>query len=212
MLHARLLLLINFILTLTWRFFCLAGVLFVTHLHAQDTLTRHFVVHPSSSVCIQGKTNINKYQCAIQKFSGNDTLILATPRGKSAIFKRGWINVNTTHFDCGLNAITNDFRKSIQAETYPFIIIKFISLERAPKFGNTEEQFLTRVIIKLANKAVPCEIMCCIVKDKNNLIHLSGNHNFKFSDFDLTPPQKMKGMIQVEEDIQIDFHLVMSTL
>jgi hypothetical protein len=167
------------------------------------------VVHPSSSITIAGSTNVNKYKCVIGKYTGSDTLSLTAERGKGAYFRKGLVKLEASLFDCEKQMITKDFAETIQAKKYPYITINFISFERAPEFKESEEPFRGRFTITLANVAVPSDVRCKIVKDKNNLIHLRGWHLFKFSDFNLEPPTKMMGLIKVEEMITVDFHLVL---
>jgi hypothetical protein len=168
------------------------------------------VIHPTSSITIGGSTNVNKYKCAIPKYTGNDTLLLTAERGKGAYFKKGVVKLEASRFDCEKNVITKDFAETIQAKKYPYITLNFTSFERAPEFAETEEPFRGKITVTLANASVPCEVRCKIVKDKNNLIHLRGWHLFKFSDFNLQAPTKMMGLIKVEELITVDFHLVMA--
>jgi hypothetical protein len=173
-----------------------------------DTIYR-LAILPSSSVTIRGSTNVNKFQCMIGKYSGRDTLLLTAERGKGAYFKRGKVKLEASLFDCEKHVITKDFAETIQAKKYPSITINFISLERLPEFAKTEEPFMGELMITLANVAVPAEVRCRIVKDKNNLIHLRGWHLFKFSDFKLEAPTKMMGLIRVDELITVDFHMVL---
>lgn len=202
----------NSTLSLIWRVLFFTGCLWCTPLPAQNSVTKYLVVDSSSTVTIDGKSNVNKYQCAVKQYKGKDTLLLTAIKGKGAYFKKGWVKLNTSQFDCGLDLITNDFRKSIQSDKYPYIIIQLISFERFPINTASEDRFTGKIIVKLGNKAVPCQITCCIAKDDKNRIHLSGSHNFKFSDFNLEPPKRMMGMVKVDENITIDFHLVMTML
>ena len=190
-------------------FFLLLLALLSSSTSDNDDVIYRLAIHPSSSVTIRGSTNVNKFQCMIKKYSGNDTLLLTAERGKGAYFKRGNVKLEASLFDCEKHVITKDFAETIQAKKYPSITINFISLERLPEFAETEEPFRGKLIITLANVSAPAEVRCRIVKDKNNLIHLKGWHLFKFSDFKLEAPTKMMGLIKVDELITVDFHMVL---
>ena len=191
-------------------FFLLTSVFLSASVRDQEKdLIYQLVVHPTSSITIGGSTNVNKYNCAIAKYTGNDTLLLTAERGKGAYFKKGVVKLEASRFDCEKHVITKDFAETIQAKKYPYITLNFTSFERAPEFEETEEPFRGKITVTLANVSVPCEVRCRIVKDKNNLIHLRGWHLFKFSDFKLQAPTKMMGLIKVEEMITVDFHMVL---
>lgn len=175
----------------------------------QADISHRLVVLPQSTLTIVGKTNVNKYQCAITSYTGTDTLSLKAERGKGAIFKKGMVRLEASGFDCGMKVMTQDFAKTIAADQYPFITIDFISFERVPKYEKTAEHFKGKLKITLAMKTVPFGVRCNIVKDEKGSIHLTGSHNFKFSDFDLEPPSRMMGMVKVNENLTVNFHLVL---
>jgi hypothetical protein len=191
-------------------FFALAAnLLFVSGYGQDNKIIHRLAIHSSSTVSINGKTNVNKYDCGIAGYKGSDTLLLTAERGKGAYFKRGLARLDAAAFECNMKVITNDMAETIQSDKYPYIELNFISFERVPKYEATEEKFKGDLTIKLADVAVPCEVRCSIVKDENGLIHLRGHHNFKFSDFKLQPPSKMMGMVKVEEKITVNFHLIL---
>ena len=72
-----------------------------------------------------------------------------------------------------------------------------------------EEKFKGRLKLTVAEKTLPSEIRCSIVKDEKGFIHLRGSHNYTFSDFGMKAPSKMMGMVKVQEKITVKFHLVL---
>ena len=176
---------------------------------AQDKVVQRLLIHPSSEVKINGKTNVSKYQCVIPRYNNADTLVLTAERGKGAFFQKGKAKLNASEFDCGMAVITKDFSKTLETDKYPYIEINFNSFERVPKYETSPEKFKGKLVVTLVDKSVPAEVRCSIVKDEKGFIHLRGKHDFKFSDFGLTPPSKMGGMIKVEEKITVEFHLVL---
>jgi hypothetical protein len=166
-------------------------------------------VHPLSSITIVGKTNMNKYECAIAHYAGSDTLLLQAERGKGARFSQGRVNLNASGFDCGMRAMTKDFTKTIKADKYPNIVIEFISFERAVHFDKESEKFKGKITISLANAVVVTDVQCGIEKDKNGWFHLIGSRNFTFSDFKLEPPKHMLGLVKVDQNLTVNFHLVL---
>ena len=180
---------------------------------AQENKVIHrLLVHPSSSVTINGKSNVNKYECGVKEYKESDTLYLTAERGKGAYFKKGLARLDASAFECSMDVITKDFAEMIEADKYPHIKINFISFERVPKYEETEEKFKGDVTITLGKVAVRREVRCGIVKDDHDLIHLRGRHTFKFSDFGLKAPTKMMGLVKVDEKITVTFHLVLSKL
>jgi hypothetical protein len=48
---------------------------------------------------------------------------------------------------------------------------------------------------------------CRINPKSNEIIELSGERSFMFSDFNLTPPEKMMGMIKTQQELKVSFKL-----
>lgn len=172
-------------------------------------LIHRFIVQPSSKLIISGKTNVNAFQCA-SAYCGRDTLILREggPGGRP-VFEKGYVSLDASAFDCGLALMTNDFNKTIKAKEYPSISIDFISFERVPVYGCTEERFKGILKISLGGVTNSFEVDCSIEAKSNGLIHLKGGRNFVFSDFKLQAPTRMMGMVKVAESLDVNFHLIL---
>ena len=189
------------------RFFLILPLLASLSLEAQVS-TFYLAVKPASTLTVQGKTNVNKYTCAIDRYNGSDTLVIKGEKGKGAIFTKGVVKLQATEFDCNINVITKDFQNTIDAEKFPYIVIDFISFAQEPTFQTTKEKFKGKLILSLAGKSKAVEIRCAITKDEKGDFHLTGHKDFTFSDFGLKPPSKMLGTIKVQEKITVNFHLV----
>ena len=175
----------------------------------KGVLIHRLIVLPSSKLTIDGKTNVNTFQCAITQYKGKDTLVLQEGgRNKRPVFKKGYVGLEASSFDCGMKVMTNDFGKTIKAKDYPVVSIEFISFERAPRFG-AEETFKGNLKISLGGVAKTFDMNCTIQVKSSGQIHLLGSRDFTFSDFDLEPPSRMLGMVKVNDALKVNFHLVL---
>jgi len=173
-------------------------------------LVHRLIVLPTSKLSIDGKTNVNSFTCAIAKYTGTDTLILQEGGKKiRPVFVKGSVGLDASTFDCGMAIMTSDFRKTIQSDKFPAIVIDFISFERTPSYAQGEEKFKGILKISLAGVTKLFEVDCSIETESSGLIHLKGGRNFTFADFGLTPPSRMMGTIKVKEDLVVNFHLVL---
>jgi hypothetical protein len=176
----------------------------------ETAIVHRLVVQPTSSVIINGKTNVNSFQCAINKYSGVDTLVLRQESpGVKPFFTQGAVSLAAATFDCGMNIMTKDFLKTINATKYPNIVIEFISFEKLPRYQPKEERFKTNMKISLASIDRNFEVTCSITKDEAGYVHLKGGKDFNFSDFGLKPPSRMAGAVKVKEKIEVNFHLIL---
>lgn len=173
-------------------------------------IIHRLVIQSTSSVTIHGETNVNSFQCAINKYTGIDTLVLKQERlGVKPVFTQGAVSLQATTFDCGMNVMTKDFLKTINASKYPNIVIEFVSFEKLPRYQPKEERFQTNMKISLASVSRNFDLTCTITKDEAGYVHLKGGKDFNFSDFGLKPPSRMAGAVKVKEKLEVVFHLVL---
>jgi len=185
----------------------LAITLATQHVRSQ-TLVHRLIVQPSSTLTIEGTTNINSYECAIIRYAGNDTLVLHEGgRNIRPVFVKGSVELDASRCDCGIAPMTADFRKAINSKEYPSIIIDFISFERMPVYGTDPDKFQGILKISLAGVTKLFEVNCTINATHAGIIHLMGTRVFLFSDFNITPPTRMLGAIKVNESLSVSFHL-----
>lgn len=168
----------------------------------------HFIVQPSSKVVIHGKTNVNSFQCSSARYSANDTLILQEGGAKSQFIK-GFVGLEAAGFDCGLALMTSDFSKTIKVKEYPVIGIEFKSFEPQPNPGRAELKFKGVMTVHLTGVSKTVVVDCTMETTPQGFFHLKGARFFKFADFKLVPPKRMMGMVAVQEEIKVQFHLVL---
>ncbi len=187
-----------------------ALVFLLSGFRPDNVLVHRLIVLPDSRLIIDGKTNVNSYSCAIPKYIGKDTLILHEGgRNVRPVFVKGEVSLDARSFDCGIAPMTADFRKTINSKTHPVIIIDFISFERAPSYKSGEEKFKSVVRISLAGVSKLFEMDCSIASTPAGLIHLKGGREFIFSDFNLEAPRHLLGLVKVDQELRVGFHLVL---
>ena len=90
-----------------------------------------WVVERSSSLNIQGETNINNFQCDVTEYLRADTLFyINNDQTKKLWFTNSGLTVDIKQFDCHNKMITRDFKKTLKAEKNPVFKIRFLSLDQ----------------------------------------------------------------------------------
>jgi YceI-like domain len=168
-----------------------------------------WVVEPQSHLTINGKSNVNTFQCGITEFLHTDTLVYMNNDGilKPAALK-GSVTIDINRFDCGHKYITNDLRKTLKADNNPFLIIRFISMD---KINPNQHNQVTKgnVEIELAGVKKQYEINYTLKNGNPQQLQLTGNRSILFSDFHLKPPTRLAGLIKVAGEITVQFQLLL---
>ncbi|GAA4304318.1 YceI family protein [Nibribacter koreensis] len=170
----------------------------------------YWAVSSSSSLQVKGSTNLNKFSCEISSYDRLDTLEVT--KNKDAVGLSGRLRLNLKSFDCHHPIMTKDLRKTLKTDQFPHLSITFLSLNKLPTLSQKPTPITGWVDIDLAGTRKRVEVKYQISVDAQNVVHLVGLREVNFSDFNLVPPTKMKGMVKTHQKLAISFHLKMKPL
>ena len=169
-----------------------------------------WVISTGCSLKVDGSTNVNNFSCAITNYSRPDT-IFVTRIPNQPVKLNGNINLDVQNFDCHNPMMTADLRKTLKVKEYPKLIIRLISINKYPEPG---KQDVTKgiVMIELAGVSKRFEVDYKIIPTERTSINLVGSRNVNFSDFNITPPRKLGGMIRTNNELSVVFNLRMKVI
>ncbi len=168
-----------------------------------------WLISETSSMSVNGSTNINKFSCDIPNCDQDTLTVWKSDKG---IRLSGSINPNVLSFDCHKAMMTHDLRKTLKAKKYPKLHIQFLSLNELPELSGRPISISGQVEIEIAGIKKLYEIDYSISVDNDKMIHLLGSRDLNFSDFELTPPRKLGGMIKAKDQLIVAFNLNMKTI
>ena len=159
-------------------------------------------VLPESQLTITGDTNINTFLCNFNTAPILHNKNLRYTVNKAEIsFENAKLRLEDQGFDCGNKSINRDFQKLIQSDKYPEIILEIKKI-----YFETSNHAKAEVIISIAGKHKKYKIPVEIINSPTP--RYKGNLQLNINDFELTPPKKIFGLIEVKEDIEINFNLI----
>ena len=168
-------------------------------------------VQKNSTLRVEGKTNVNSFTFHINEYTKSDTLICLNGLSRPAILK-GQIEVDVLNFDCHSSMLTKGLRKTLKADQYPTMVIRFLSLQSTPLLQYKTELVKGVIEVELAGVVKRFELGFSFAKTSAGKIQLDGGRNFCFSDFGLAPPKKFGGLIKVKDEFDVQFQLMLSVL
>lgn len=176
-------------------------------LFAESFPERRWFVKNDCAIIINGESNVNNFTCRVDRYYSADNLILFSNYGEKYTFSNNRIIIDTRQFDCGKPLMTRDFQQTLRVNENPEIIISFISLNRLP-CDSCKEDFVDGVVrITMAGVTKESVITFSVKPSPNGTKILRGEHEFKFTDFQLDPPSKFMGMVQVKNQLSVTFAL-----
>jgi hypothetical protein len=119
----------------------------------------------------------------------------------------GNIQLDVQNFDCHNGIMTADLRKTLKAKEYPKLVIRFLNITRYPDANARQSITKGAVFIELAGVSKRFDVDYKVVSADNNYINLVGSRVVNFSDFNISPPRKLGGMIRTRNELSVEFNL-----
>jgi hypothetical protein len=173
-------------------------------------VAERWIIQKNSNLCIEGKTNINSFRCDITEYLQPDTIyFFKDGQTTKPIPIRGGLAINIKRFDCHQKFITNDLRKTLKADEQPTLKIDLLNIGY---YNGNMNNIKGWVNIALAGVTKTAEVDYAVRNGEPGYLELTGTRKLRFSDFGLKPPQKLAGLIKVEEELNVRFQLVLRSV
>jgi hypothetical protein len=164
-------------------------------------------VEKNSALRILGSSNLHDFQCDALGYAASDTIsFVVSANNTGRIPLQGSLKIDINTINCHNFIITRNFRNTLKANEFPYLIVKFISLERLPAFNNNKDNLKGIVEIELGGVAKKFDIPYRIQKN-GQIVILNGQRNFTFSDFEITPPRILGGLVKIYNKFNVEFNL-----
>jgi hypothetical protein len=166
-------------------------------------------IDKSSSMVVIGETNVNSFECALGSYDWNNNLVCYqsdnSSKKKYTIFCDFEIPVKS--FDCGMNLITKDLRKTLKSDHHPFMNIRLKEMSDLISNVRNGENIETKTDIILTGIKKQSSINFKVNKTDNNYISLEGKKIIQLSEYNLTPPSRFLGSVQVKDQLTVNIKI-----
>jgi hypothetical protein len=183
--------------------------IFITAFQGNRSTLTKWVIMSGCYLKVDGSTNINKFSCAISNYCIPDTILVA--RNNKPVSLNGSIRLDVQNFDCHNGIMTADLRKTLKASTFPKLTIHFLSITKYPELAG-KEIIKGWVNIELAGVTKQFDVDYTVISADKTVINLVGTRRVNFSDFSITPPRKLGGMIRTNNELDVMFNIRMKVL
>lgn len=164
--------------------------------------TKKVQILASSELSIKGDTNISGFGCDFDTVYLEDYRdVVYQKNGASINFTNAILFLQNKGFDCGSRGINKDFHEMLNTKEYPNI-----TLELTDIIFKQDEKATAKVLITISGikrgYSLPIEVFS---SPTNRFV---GSLKLNINDFNLKPPTKMFGLIEIKDEIDINFDLV----
>jgi hypothetical protein len=166
-------------------------------------------INSSSSLKVDGKTNINNFECIIPNYGNTDTLTYLRAKTSNLFQVKGSLMIKIKNFDCHHRSITKDMQKTLNSDIYPYMYVKFQTFSDLLSSAGNQKVIYGDAEISLSGEKKIFRIGYSVTMLNKEYIELKGNRIIHFSDFNLKPPSKLGGTIKVRNELEVEFKLLM---
>ncbi|MEY3052930.1 MAG: hypothetical protein RLY31_2715 [Bacteroidota bacterium] len=179
----------------------------------KDATSHRFRITDNSSLSLEGKTNVNVFRCrCTEKFFRQEysALSAATP-SESLHFRNTGLALPVASLDCGNKLMNKDLQKALRHDLHPFIHIylREVKPDKCHRLSAGNDWIRLKALTCISINGMDKEYWL----DVNALRLSSTRYRFvcakriDMTDFGITPPSAMMGMVRVENDIVIRMDL-----
>lgn len=168
-----------------------------------------------SKLFLEGATNVNSFVCDC---TGIDALppdylemnIEKNPR--QVLFSKADLHIKTKLLDCGHQIMNKDLYECLKAKHHPHISISLKKVQLTSGVDHIAENewasIQSEAMLTIAGKSknVFLDVEAC--KEGQQTYRFMSQYNICMTDFGITPPTTMLGLVKVEDQITIHFDLL----
>jgi hypothetical protein len=164
-----------------------------------------WVIEKNSVFSIEGRSNVAPYQCKTSAYLKNDTLLMIREENESKpLVFQGGLELMIKWFDCGQQFMTKEMHKTLKADKRPELKISIIQLGRFHEDGLPVKGL---VDVEIAGITKRIDINFQVKQPNSSSLCFLGTRKLKFADFNLVPPEKLAGLVKVEQEILVKFQI-----
>lgn len=173
------------------------------------------MVQPQSILQIQGKTNVNSFQCyCAPPASVVNVNAESSSETQKINFKKAELTVLTKSLDCRHKIMNRDMYQTLKAEYYPTITLSLsqvlIPLNNINARWKLEGPVTTEAFLTLAGMKRKIDLLVTISQPFSNIYRFTAKKSLLLTDFGITPPTVLMGMVKVKNEIILDIDLYIS--
>jgi len=184
-------------------------------LYSQNTTT--FIPEEVSRLWIEGRSNINEFECEASRYFGEATLVQSDDEldFQQAAEERLYLQVEieVDGFECGRSRMNRDLQEALKSEQFPEIVFMFDSAEFIGFIEDEENEndiFEVEILgtLTVAGNTRNIQFATKAYYLEPQRIRAIGRTTIRMTDFDVEPPTALMGLVKAEDELIVNFDLV----
>lgn len=193
--------------TLLIAFFGL-GLPFINWGNASAASAQPFQILAGSELYIKGTSNVTAFTCHCQQsFDPQSYSLTFRQKENKAVFQNTQLKLETQKLDCGNRGMNRDMHQTLKAQTYPHITIRLREVHLRTAGASALGTLTTLLELTVAGKSKNLRIPIAAQELTDGVYRFTGALSINMSDFGITPPTALMGLVKVDDQINIHLDL-----
>jgi len=172
------------------------------------TAQAQYRVGPASQFWIDGTSTVNSFTCAASEVAGHG-VVKATESPSQHTDLNAEVVIPVRAFDCGVRQMNRDMYEALKGQTHPAVrfAVDRAQLLPAPPYAEWTPVKVWGTIT-LAGEQRPVTVTAQGQRLGDGRVRVQGQHALRMTDFDITPPTGLLGLVRAHDDIVVRFDLI----
>ncbi len=189
-------------------FLFLLPVLFLNY--GMPNTTVFFQIEPGSKLYIKGTSNVTDFTCKCEELFPRLQMTII-PKSAKAAFEKTTLSIGAKKLDCGNKAMNKDMYETLKADDFPTIQIALLESE-ARNLGEDWINLSVSANITIAGITRQEKFSVQARRAEELQYRFKASKTLKMTDYGMTPPRPMFGLIKVKDEIILELDLNISVL
>lgn len=163
---------------------------------------QEYALAPGSRFRLEGTSSVGTWACTTTDLAGG-----ASQPAQGSV--TGRVVVRVRSFDCGISRMNADFRDALRADAHPEIRLTVDQAVMTTRPSRPRAWVPARATgrLRLAGVERPVTIAATGREEADGRIRVRGRHELRMTDFGVTPPSGMGGMVRARDRVTVVFDL-----
>ena len=194
----------------------LLAVLFTTAI-TDEAFSQQTTYTPEevSKLWIEGRSNINVFECQANKYFGEATLFDdPNPDFLQDVSARLFLKVEirVDGFECGRSRMNRDLQQALKSDEFPEIVFMFDNATMLNGPQEVDDAFEIEVhgSLTVAGNIKNIRFVTKAYYLEHNKVRAIGRTTIRMSDFGVEPPTALMGLVKADDELAVNFDLIAS--
>jgi hypothetical protein len=165
----------------------------------------------ATNLTIEGTSNINSFDCKCKDKFPKSSIRVFFDNSRTIRFAKGRLLMKSAKLDCNNSRMNRDLCEALKSEEYPNIVIDLLDAKMGPEDIIKADEWIrikASVVLTITNISKMLVLDVKVKRVALNKMRFTSSQDILLTDFGITPPTALMGLIKVNNKVKINFDII----